>query len=129
MYVVIADDNEVVRKAICHLLESDPRIAPCIEAANGEEAIKATKESKPDVVVLDLSMPKMSGVEAARRIRKLRPSLPIILCSMYEDMLDMKFLHESGITAVVAKREAAGKLLPVIWALLGLQPTAIPAGV
>jgi two-component system nitrate/nitrite response regulator NarL len=128
MYVVVADDNEVVRKAICHLLEVDPRIAPCIEAANGEEAVELARQSKADAVVLDLSMPVMNGLDAARRIRKLRPRVAIILCSLYEGVVDKRLLGIGGASAVISKRNAATELLPTICSLLGLDSIPYPAG-
>jgi two-component system chemotaxis response regulator CheY len=126
MRVLVADDNQIVRKALCDLLETDPRIAPCIEAANGEEAVDVVKTTRPDAVILDLSMPGMNGLDAARAIRELRPGIPIILCSIHGEHLSGQTMFLAAITALVPKRNAGTQLLPAIWALLSMAPITFP---
>ena len=122
MHVLVADDNQVVRKALCDLLETDPRIAPCIEAANGKEAVEVVKKTHPDAVILDLSMPGMNGLDAARAIREVRPGIPIVLCSIHGEDLNGQTMFLAAITALVPKQNAGTQLLPAIWSLLRMAP-------
>ena len=71
--IVLADDHEVVRQGVRRFLETQPSIQICGEAANGQEAVDKALTLKPDIVILDLSMPVMNGVEATRQIRQRLP--------------------------------------------------------
>jgi PleD family two-component response regulator len=78
---LVVDDYEEFRKYVCALLESQPRFAVVGEAANGVEAIGRTREFQPDVVVLDINMPVLGGIEAAEQILRLAPKTQIIFLS------------------------------------------------
>src|SRR5580704_12704752 len=82
--ILVADDHETVRKGICMILSS--RLGPSEygEAANGIEAIAKAQELEPDLIVLDITMPKLGGFEAAREIRRLYPQMPILFLSMHD---------------------------------------------
>jgi len=82
--VLIADDHTVVREGIRHVLSSDGGFDVVGEAANGAEAVRVAQELRPDVVVLDLSMPELSGLEAAERIRKTMPDVCILVLSIHD---------------------------------------------
>lgn len=102
--ILIADDHSIVRKTVRAMLEAHPGWAVCAEAANGIEAAQKTAELQPDVVVLDLSMPLMDGLESARRILSSFPNLPVLLFTnhMYS-ALDTE-ARKIGIRGVVSKQ-------------------------
>lgn len=81
--ILVADDHETVRKGICAILSSSLTLEQVGEASDGLEAIAKAKELEPDLIVLDITMPKLGGFEAAREIRKLYPGMPILFLSMH----------------------------------------------
>ncbi len=83
--VVLADDHRIVREGLHALLKVEPGLTVLGEAGDGLEAIEMVKKLSPDVVVLDLMMPGLNGLEAARQIRKERPQTGIVILSMYDD--------------------------------------------
>ena len=82
--IVIADDHEVVRKGLRALLESEPGLEVVGEASNGREAVERAIASKADVVVLDVGMPELNGLEATRRIVKASPRTEVLILTVYE---------------------------------------------
>jgi len=106
-------------------LEAQPSLQICAEAANGEEAVELAVSLKPDVVILDLSMPVMNGVEATRQIRQLVPSAKIILFSMHDFSQLAESVKQAGAHAYVAKSSQVDKLYDAIRAVLsdnGAEP-------
>jgi two-component system, chemotaxis family, chemotaxis protein CheY len=102
--VVIVDDNAAVRRTVGHaLLENGFRFYG--EAENGAEGIEVVKQLKPDLAIIDLSMPVMNGLEAALILRKLFPQMPIILFSLYGDGAVKAEAARAGIDAVISKTE------------------------
>jgi DNA-binding NarL/FixJ family response regulator len=81
--VLVADDQEPVRKRICATLASRPDFEVCAEAANGQEAVDKAKGLRPDLVILDITMPVMNGLDAARMIRESCPTTPIVILSVH----------------------------------------------
>src|ERR1700735_5334178 len=82
--ILVADDYESVRKGVCAILTTRDDVEVCAEAANGEEAVHQTKELKPDIVIMDFSMPVMDGLEASKRILQEFPDMPILMFSMHK---------------------------------------------
>jgi DNA-binding NarL/FixJ family response regulator len=117
--ILIADDHREARRAQRQLLEQHAGWEVCGEAENGEEAVEKTAALHPDLVVLDLSMPKMSGVEAARAIHKTMPQLPILLFSMYasNSVMTGEF-RNVGFSGAVDKSSASQQLGEAIETLL-----------
>ncbi len=102
--VVIVDDSAIVRKTVGHaFLENGFRFFG--EAENGAQGIEVVKQLKPDLAILDLSMPVMNGLQAALILRKLFPHMPIILFSLYDDGPVKAEAARAGIDAVVSKTE------------------------
>jgi two-component system nitrate/nitrite response regulator NarL len=107
--ILIADDYEVVRAGIRTLLQWRHDIE-IVEARNGQEAICEARKTNPDVIILDVSMPVMSGIEAARKLKKEMPMIPIVILSMHDGQLLTKELTRIGVQGFVSKDEAAKKL-------------------
>src|ERR1700690_2362628 len=93
LQVLIADDHDLMRRGLKALVESHPGWQVCDEAHTGREAVEKAAASKPDVVILDISMPELNGLEAARIIRKTSPSTEILILSVhYSDQLILDIL-------------------------------------
>jgi two-component system, NarL family, nitrate/nitrite response regulator NarL len=116
--VLIADDHEVMRLGIRNLLELHPGWRVCAEANNGQEAVEKTFQFHPDVIIMDISMPVMNGLEAANQITKKEPKIPVILFSLHlSDDLSRHFKTD-GIRGAVAKGNAARDLVLAIETVL-----------
>jgi DNA-binding NarL/FixJ family response regulator len=109
--ILLVDDNSLVRHLVRMHLESPPVLAVCDEASDGVEAIERAEESKPDLIVLDLSMPRMNGLEAAAALKLVVPSTPIILFTSYQDAVRNLELGTMGISAVISKSSSIQVLL------------------
>jgi DNA-binding NarL/FixJ family response regulator len=109
--ILIADDNEFIRQALCHLFTSQEDFDVCGDAENGMEAIEMAQVLHPDLILLDLSMPVMNGVEAACELKRLMPMVPIIVFSEYGDVFSEREARSTGISAVVSKTEPLTMLL------------------
>jgi DNA-binding NarL/FixJ family response regulator len=114
MKVLLADDHEAVRKGLCRILEARGDIEICVEASSGEEAISKVQEEKPDLVILDLSMPTLTGFEAARKIRELSPQTPILFFSMHETPELIAKAEEIGALGFVRKTDTAATVLKAV---------------
>ncbi len=101
--VLIADDSEIIRKLLCRHFETEADYDLCAEAKNGEEAIALALHHEPDLIVLDLSMPVMNGLDAARKLKLLMPEVPIILFTDHMNLLP--FMGDSPVDVVVPKRD------------------------
>jgi DNA-binding NarL/FixJ family response regulator len=109
--ILIADDNEFIRQALCHLFTSQEDFDVCGDAENGVEAIEMAQVLHPDLILLDLSMPVMNGVEAACELKRLMPMVPIIVFSEYGDVFSERDARSTGISGVVSKTERLTVLL------------------
>jgi DNA-binding NarL/FixJ family response regulator len=115
--VLIADDHEIVRCGIRTLVESHPGWTVCGEARDGREAVVKAEELKPDLVVLDVAMPTLNGVDAARQILKVRPGTPILILTVYESEEMIRQVLAVGARGFLLKSDAAQNLLLAIEAL------------
>ncbi len=118
--ILIAEDETSVRNAIRTFIESHSQFEVC-EAADGNEAIKKADAFKPDLVVLDLRMPIANGIEVAARLQITTPNTPVVVFTMFEELLGKSLAKILGIAAVVPKSDGVGKLLGRIEALLDAQ--------
>jgi DNA-binding NarL/FixJ family response regulator len=116
--VLIADDHETIRQALCHLFTSQKDFDVCGEAENGLEAVEMAEVLRPDLILLDLSMPVMNGVEAACELKRLMPMVPIIVFSEYGDVFSEREARSTGISAFVSKTEHLSVLLDKARAVL-----------
>jgi DNA-binding NarL/FixJ family response regulator len=119
--VLIVDDNEMVRRGLRCLFESEPAFKVCGEAVDGRDAIEKARELKPDLIVLDFSMPGMNGLESARILSNMKPSAMILLFTMHRNVVADGDARAAGINAVVSKSEGAGTLISQAQTLLGLS--------
>jgi DNA-binding NarL/FixJ family response regulator len=117
--LLIVDDDPTVRFAIRSFVEADG-YKVCGEAKDGVDAIERAKELAPELIVLDLAMPRMNGAEAAWVIRGLMPAVPIILFTMYADDFGEKLASAIGVQVVLSKPDGITKLGQHLKALLGL---------
>jgi CheY-like chemotaxis protein len=116
--VLVADDNAAIRKMLATVFLSDG-FKTCGEAQNGKEAIKVAGQIKPDVIILDLSMPVMNGLEAAPALRKMAPKTPIILFTLYGDSLSKTEASKAGVSLVLQKTVPLSQLLDKAHELMG----------
>ena len=116
--VLVADDNAVVRYFVRQLFESQPDFEISGEAENGSDAVEKAEKLKPDLIILDLIMPVMTGLDAAPLLRKLLPDTPIILFTQQEGGEVERLARAAGINAVVSKSQAASELVLKAQALL-----------
>jgi DNA-binding NarL/FixJ family response regulator len=107
--VVVVDDHDLVRRGMISLLSEIPGVEMLAEAASGEEAVRLARELKPDVVLMDLRMPGMGGLEAARRIRIWAPEVRVIAVTAWTEE-PMQRLHRNGIAACVGKNVGRDQL-------------------
>ena len=121
MRILIADDQEDVREGIRSLLEAHPRFQVCGEAANGEEAVEKTLQLDPDLVILDVSMPVMNGMDAAKMIRQCSPHTPILMVSVHSIRELIEEARKIGVQGYVAKAQVGEILVEAIDAILQHQ--------
>jgi DNA-binding NarL/FixJ family response regulator len=115
--ILIADDHEIVRRGLKKVLSSRHGWVVCAEAATGRDAIAMAAEHRPDIVVMDISMPGLNGLEATRKIRKMLPKAGILIFSLhYSDQL-VREVVDAGARAYLLKSDATRDLLHAIEAL------------
>ena len=112
------DDSAVVRRAVRRLFSVHPKFEVCGEAEHGREAVEKAPTLQPDLIILDLSMPVMNGLEAAPLLIKILPRVYIILFSNYYGPEVEQLSRDAGIHAVVQKSKATTHLLPQAEALI-----------
>ena len=112
--ILIADDHEVVRQGVRVLLEANPGWSVCCEAATGREAVAKATEFHPDVVVLDIAMPELNGLEAARQIRRAVPTAKILVLTVHQiDQLAQEFI-DAGVRGYLLKADAGRMLVDAV---------------
>ena len=112
--VILVDDNSVVRMGFKMLIESESDMEVICEAESGEEGIKVFKELKPDVVVMDITMPGIGGLESIERILAFDKNAKILVLSAHEDSVHPKRVLNAGALGYLTKRSAAEELIKAI---------------
>jgi DNA-binding NarL/FixJ family response regulator len=121
--VLLVDDHQLVRAGVTTLLQSDPQITVVGEARNGREALESVEGTAPDVVLMDLSMPEMDGVEATRAVLALRPDTRVLVLTSFSDRQRVKDVLAAGAIGYVLKdSEPADLIAAVHAAALGHVP-------
>jgi len=120
--ILVADDHEIVRQGLRALIETRAGFVVCGEAANGREAVDKAAALKPDVLVLDIAMPELNGLEAARRIPAVSPRTQILVLSTHHDDALVHELIAAGVRGYVLKSDAAKDLVTAIESLSSGRP-------
>jgi len=115
--VLLAEDHTLVRQGFRRILEDDPRITVVGEARTGIEAIEQCKELKPDVVVMDLSMPELGGLEATAEVLKANPQIKVVILSMYSNEAYVRKAFELGAKGYILKNAIEVDLTRAVMAL------------
>jgi CheY-like chemotaxis protein len=115
--ILIADNNACIRKIIRTFLEGEAGLKVCGEAVDGYDAIEKAEQLKPDLIILELALPRMSGLAAAQTLKKMNPRTPIILFTLYHDAFP-DFVTPAGFDAVVEKRGDISLLMDSVQGLL-----------
>src|ERR1700733_4217142 len=115
--LLIADDHEIVRKGFRAILEAQPDCTVVGECGDGRRAVEMAKELHPDIVVLDISMPSLNGLEAARQILKARPQTKILILTMHESDSLIREVLDAGARGYILKTDAGRDLVAAVDAL------------
>jgi DNA-binding NarL/FixJ family response regulator len=116
--ILIADDHYVVRQGVRSILTARPEWEVCGEAASGQEAVEAAMTQRPDVIIMDITMPGMSGLEASRRISGMGLGTAVVVLTMHEFAALSKDLRHAGAMGYVQKARAGRDLIHAIDAVL-----------
>jgi PAS domain S-box-containing protein len=114
MRILVVDDHDFVRRGICALLASEPALDVCGQAADGREAVEKAKQLQPDVVVMDISMPVMNGLEATREIKQILPKSEVVIVSQHETPEMYRQAFNVGARGYVVKSSMSTDLLEAI---------------
>jgi DNA-binding NarL/FixJ family response regulator len=112
--ILVVDDHETVRKGVCSILQTGVNVEVCGEASNGEEAVQRAIELRPDLIILDITMPVLDGFSAAEQIKSILPNVPIIMLSMHEGDGVVRQARRAGIQGFVTKSAAGQALLKAV---------------
>jgi DNA-binding NarL/FixJ family response regulator len=115
--ILIADDHAFVREGTRRILEQEPDLEVVAEAGDGEEAVRLASDLKPDVAIIDVSMPKLDGIEATRRIKALCPSVAVLVLSAYDDDQFVFGLLEAGAAGYLLKSVRGHEIVDAIRAV------------
>ncbi len=124
--ILVADDHEVVRRGVRGLVESRPDWIVCGEATNGREAVEQAGRLAPDVVILDIAMPELNGLEAARRIHKAAPRTEVLILTMHRSEELVRQVLAAGARGYLLKSDAGRDLLAAVDAVAGHRPFFTP---
>lgn len=115
--VLIADDHGVVRGGLRMLLDRQPDVEVVAEAADGAEAVRAVLEHRPDVAVLDVTMPELTGLEATRELARVAPEVRVLVLSMHDDEHLVAEAMHAGARGYVVKHQAGTELVDAVRAV------------
>jgi PAS domain S-box-containing protein len=114
MRVLVVDDHELVRRGICSVLATEPALTICGEAIDGQDAVKKAAQLRPDIVVMDISMPRLNGLEATREIKRLIPNIEILIVSQHDSQEMIRQAFSAGARAYVVKSSISTDLVKAI---------------
>jgi DNA-binding NarL/FixJ family response regulator len=110
MRILVVDDHEVVRRGICSVLATESSLTLCGEAVDGKDAVEKAKVLRPDIIVMDVTMPQMNGLDATRAIKRLLPDTEIVIVSQHEAPEMVRQAFNAGARAYVVKSTVAKEL-------------------
>jgi two-component system response regulator NreC len=125
--IMIADDHTIVRQGLARLLNDQPDLKVVGQAVNGRQAVDKTLELKPDIVIMDIAMPQMSGIEAAKRIRKKLPKAKVLILSMYSHEHYIHDLFETGVSGYLLKDSSGRDIIQAIHAAMNDETFLSPS--
>jgi two-component system response regulator NreC len=125
--VLLADDHGVVRKGLRFLLEQEQDVSVVGEASDGREAVRIAKDLQPDVIVMDIAMPQLNGIDATAQVMKLSPQSGVLILSMHSDESYILRALEAGAKGFILKETAEEYLLTAIRAVAQGKPFFSPA--
>jgi len=125
--ILLADDHAVVRQGFKMLLDAQPDMEIVGEAANGREAVESAESLKPDVVVMDVAMPELNGIEATRRLAASTPRTRVIALSMHKDSVYVREILRAGARGYLLKDSVADDLVAAVRAVAGGEGYLSPA--
>ncbi len=128
MNLLIVDDNPVVRELVKRLVQADPEMNVVAEAGDGEEAVRLARELSPDVVLMDLSMPRLDGIQATQRIKADRPQAKVVILTVHADEAYRRAALASGADGFLSKKTLAAGLVPTLKAMGPDRPPDGPSG-
>src|ERR1700758_4407845 len=115
MRLLIVDDHEVVRRGVRSLLSEQAGLEVCGEAVDGQDALDKARELKPDLIVMDVSMPRLNGLEATRQIRSILPSCEVLVLSQHENNEMARQALNAGARGYVVKSSISRDLISALW--------------
>jgi len=124
--ILVADDHEIVRRGLRAVLEAEPDLEVTDEAASGLDAVQMAERDKPDVVLMDISMPDLNGLEAARRIRHSLPSVEVLFLTMHESEQMVREGMDAGARGFLLKTDAGHELVPAVRSVSRHKPFFSP---
>jgi two-component system response regulator NreC len=127
IHLMLVDDHDVVRTGLKAFLESQPGLEVVAEASSGESAIQMVSQSQPDVVVMDITMPGMGGMEATRRLKLAYPATKVLVLTVHTDKQYFFEMLEAGAVGYLTKQAAADELVAAIHAVAAGQVYLQPA--
>lgn len=116
--ILVVDDHAILRQGIRSLIENVPRLTVCAEAADGKEAIEKALEFKPDLVLMDINMPEMNGIEATKEIKHLLPSTTVMMLTLHDSPLFAEQAREAGAEQTLSKSSGLDVLVDAIASVL-----------
>lgn len=119
MRILVVDDDQGFRATLRHLLTEGHPAVEVHEAADGEEAVRLVPASRPDVVLMDITMPRLNGVESTRRLKAQWPELPVIILTVHDDPLYERTARAAGADGFLVKKTAGTTLWPALLPFLG----------
>ncbi|HEY1337969.1 MAG TPA: response regulator transcription factor [Bryobacteraceae bacterium] len=125
--ILLADDHAVVRQGFKMILSAQPDMEIVGEAGNGREAVDLAESLTPDIVVMDVAMPELNGIEATRRLRASTPHARVLALSMHKDSVYVREILRAGARGYLLKDSPAGDLLAAVRALAGGESYLSPA--
>ena len=115
--IFLADDHELVRNGIRFILNTQPEWEVCGEAANGRDAVERVATTKPDIVIIDIGMPDLNGLEATRQIMKAHPAVKVLVLTVHESHQVVREVLNAGARGYILKSDASRDLIAAIQAL------------
>lgn len=117
--ILLVDDNALTRGLVRLFIESRPGLEVCAEAEDGVEGIEKEEELKPDLIVMDFSMPRANGLRTAEILHQVAPNTPIILLTIYKDAIPVSVARAAGVSSILSKTEQLTALTDEIQRLTG----------